>query len=253
MAGLSSGSCIALVAGSGIRLEDVLDSIDSTTPFHDVPGLCSPTAPGHPGRFVRGQCGGVPIIVQAGRLHCYEGHSIAAAVRTVDVLAEWGARTIAFTHAVGGLLPSLAEGSLISATGYRCWAYRGWPDGPETVPIDEGIAGCDGTGEVLWVHGPCYETRAEIRAMQALGVCAVGMSTAPEVARCRQLGLRAGAVALVTNSCCGTSAPLTHAHVTAQAERASERLCGVLRGWVETKGSGVLSSLEKKKVPKKKR
>ena len=52
------------------------------------------------------------------------------------------------------------------------------------------MAGCDARGVYHWVHGPCYETRAEIRALQTEHSNAVGMSTAPEMHRAQALGMR---------------------------------------------------------------
>jgi purine-nucleoside phosphorylase len=65
--------------------------------------------------------------------------------------------------------------------------------------------------------------------LRALGSSAVGMSTAAEFLRARELGMRAAAVSCITNNCCAPGV-LTHEHVLRTASAASARLCGLLRG-----------------------
>ena len=72
------------------------------------------------------------------------------------------------------------------------------------------------------------ETAAEIRTLAAWGADVVGMSTVPEAIAAHALGLRVGALALVTNLGTGLAAD-THdnATVTAEADAAADhRLCG---------------------------
>jgi purine-nucleoside phosphorylase len=54
------------------------------------------------------------------------------------------------------------------------------------------------------------------------------MSTAPELFRARQLGIRCAGVSCITNSCL-TPQPLTHDHVLAIARAASANLVTLLR------------------------
>ena len=85
----------------------------------------------------------------------------------------------------------------------------------------------------MWVHGPCYETPAEIAALRRMSVCAVGMSAGPELARCRELGIPAAVVSCITNNCCERST-LTHDHVVQTARSASSALVALIRDGVQS-------------------
>lgn len=219
---------IAIVAGSGIDLSGLLNGTGTSYSFRDFPELHDATIAGHPGRFVFGTLNGMPIVVQEGRLHFYEGLDYAAVTGVVDQLRDFGVERVVFTNAAGGLEAGMNAGHLMAAATLRAWPCALWPEAPETHALDFTIPGCDSAGTYLWVHGPCYETRAEIQAMQHLGVDAVGMSTLPEAVRCAELGMECAAISCVTNNCC-TPQHLTHEHVVATAQRASERLTRILR------------------------
>jgi purine-nucleoside phosphorylase len=119
----------------------------------------------------------------------------------------------------------------MAASRIRLWRYRRWPAAPAQLMPDFELPGCDASGAYHWVHGPCYETRAEIRALQTEKSSAVGMSTAPEMHRAQALGMRAAAISCITNNCC-TPQHLTHEHVLRTAAAASARLSALLRDFI---------------------
>jgi len=221
-------SPVGIVAGSGLELRTVFDEVDEQRAFSEFPGLPDGAIEGHPRRFLHGACGPHPVILQRGRLHFYEGLDYEAVVRPVDVLHSLGVRSILFTNAAGGLLPGLAPGDLLAVDRVRLCRYWAWDATPGTLFPDFVVPDCDLFGPYQWVPGPCYETRAEIAALQNQGMAAVGMSTAPELLRCQDLGIRAGAVACITNSCCRPHV-LTHEAVVSAAQRASGALAGHIR------------------------
>lgn len=228
---MSPGGPLAVVAGSGLNLRALLDEIDEERDFPGVAGLDSAIVAGHVGRFVFGKSEGARVILQCGRLHLYEGLDCAKTTAPVAALHEFGARTIVFTNAAGGLLPEMRPGELMAADAIRVWPCTRQETPQETLWPDFISDDCEWRGAYHWVHGPCYETRAEIAALRSLGSAAVGMSTAPEIARAQALGMRAAAISCITNNCC-TPQVLTHDHVLRIAASASARLCEVLRGIV---------------------
>jgi purine-nucleoside phosphorylase len=218
----------AVVAGSGLALRGLFDAEPRQVAFEEIPGLARSGVAGHRGRFLIGACGGAPLALQEGRLHLYEGRSYEETTRTVDALASWGIRRLIFTNAAGGLRPDLTPGALLAVERVGLWPCRRWPGHPSRMRPDFLLEGLNARGSYLWVHGPSYETPAEIRAMQRLGHSAVGMSAAPELRRAQSLGLTAAVVSCVTNSC-GAGGALTHEEVLRVASRASSRLTALLR------------------------
>jgi purine-nucleoside phosphorylase len=224
---------LAVVAGSGVDLLPLLDTVQWERPFAEFPGLGVSTVAGHASRFV---CGALhargaetPILLQCGRRHAYEGLPYDAAVRTVDVLQELGATRILFTNAVGGLDATLRPGALVAMTACAAWPFHAYAL-PERIEPAFVIDGPDAAGLNYFMHGPSYETPAEIAALRTLGAMTVGMSTAPELHRCTQLDIAAGAISVVTNIC-GAPGKLTHDEVVQHATEASARLRMLIRNF----------------------
>ena len=85
------------------------------------------------------------------------------------------------------------------------------------------------TGIYCALTGPCYETPAEIRALQACGFDAVGMSTAFEAITARELGMKVLAISSITNKAAGLGdGPLDHSEVLANAHKPAERISEIL-------------------------
>lgn len=210
-----------VVLGSG--LGDLADSIEveAAIDFHGLPHFPKATAMGHRGRFVCGKLRGVPVIVQQGRFHAYEGHSFDHITLPVRVMQSLGVRTLILTNAAGGLRPGMQVGDVMLIEDHinllfgRSLPTYGLPIG-EPSPADstphydrqliqraEKIGGELSErvtrGVYLALSGPCYETRAEYRMVRNLGADAVGMSTVPEVLVARQAGLRVLAMSVISN------------------------------------------------------
>lgn len=229
---MTGRSPIGIVAGSGIELDPLLDRVTHSRDFSEVPGLGETAVDGHVGRIVEGYCADRPIVLQCGRLHFYEGHPYERVTRSVDLMHGLGVGAVLFTNAAGALTTEMRPGNLMAVSRMSLYPYSCWPQRPASLELDFELDRCDRRGTYVWVHGPCYETPAEVAALRSLEGDAVGMSTAPEVMRCHELGVRAGAISCITNSC-GSPIVLRHEDVVRTARSASLRLCDVVRAWIE--------------------
>ena len=104
---------VAIVLGSGLGF--LADEVDAAIriPYSTIPGFPEPGVAGHKGELVAGTLEGVPVIVQAGRFHLYEGHSAAVAGLPARVFAELGVQILVVTNAAGGVRRTFPGGTLM--------------------------------------------------------------------------------------------------------------------------------------------
>lgn len=204
---------VAVIAGSG--LSAVAERIRGERRPWTHPGLDRPPAPGHKMEIVEGTLGGVPALGFGGRLHFYQGYSMAEVTEPVAQAHDWGAEVLFVTNATGSLRAELAAGEIalirdhINLMGDN--PLRGTS---EFVDLSQAYdpelrgaarASAEQMGlrlpEVVYVGmaGPSFETPAEVRMLRMLGGDVAGMSTVPEVVMARRLGLRVLGVTVVTN------------------------------------------------------
>src|SRR5689334_12610546 len=74
-----------IILGSGLgALADEVDAV-ARIPYAEIPGWAGSTVAGHAGRLHCGTLAGVPVVMMQGRLHFYEGHSLAQATFPIRV------------------------------------------------------------------------------------------------------------------------------------------------------------------------
>lgn len=240
--------------GSGLgRLADSV-AAPVRVPYRDIPGFPGVSVAGHAGLLVGGRIEGVPVLVQSGRFHLYEGHGAETAALPIRVFAALGIQRLILTNAAGGLRATFRIPTLMLLADHINLMWRNpligavaegedrFPDMSEpydrdlrdlarTVALREGIPLEEGVYAGLL--GPSYETPAEIRMLARLGADAVGMSTVPETVAARARGMRVLGISSITNLAAGLSAaPLSHADVMQAGEQLSGQLERLVRGVV---------------------
>ena len=247
---------VLVTLGSG--LGSVADAVEDpiVVDVLDLPGTAASTVPGHTATLLAGRLGGREVLVQAGRVHLYEGHSAHDVTRLVRVAARLGVSTFVVTNAAGGLTDAFTPGDLmviddhLNMTGtsplqgvLRDGAPRfvdmaGAYDADlrqaaHDVAADRGLT--LQRGVYAGLVGPAYETPAEVAMLRTLGAHAVGMSTVNEVIAARDEGLRVLGFSSVTNVH-GEGIATTHEEVIEVGARAARDLAGVVLGVLERLG-----------------
>jgi purine-nucleoside phosphorylase len=246
----------AIVLGSGLGdfADTLLDAI--ATPYTDVPHWPASNVVGHAGKLVIGNVAGRRVAALAGRVHFYEGHPLSTVVFATRVMGRLGVKQLILTNAAGGINTGFAQGGLmiiddhinmlgtnplVGANDDR-FGVR-FPDMSEvystrlrdiadaaakakSVPVSHGV--------YVAVHGPSYETPAEIRFFRTIGADAVGMSTVPEAIAARHMGLEVLGISCITNMAAGVlPQPLVHDEVMETARRVRGSFIALLEGILE--------------------
>ena len=223
--------------------------------MNEVPGFKKPSALGHGGEAISLTIGASRVLVLTGRTHLYEGHGTAPVVHGVRTAAALGCRVAVLTNGAGVLREdwTIGEPVMISdhinLTGQSPMTGDNPPapfagrfvdltdayskrlrDVARRAVADHASAPTMNEGVYLGLHGPHYETPAEIRAGRSWGADLVGMSTVLEVIAARHVGLEVLALSLPTNLAAGISpTPLSGEEVIAVGKRSAARAGEVLR------------------------
>ena len=249
---------IGLVLGSGLSgLADAIKDAD-IIPYETIDGWPPSTVVGHSGQLVIGELEGKTVLVQQGRAHYYEGHSLSQIILAVRVMYAMGIETIIVTNAAGGINRGFTPGDLMLISDHINFPGLAG-ENPLRGPNDEAIGPrfLDMTeaydaelrelahktavsnnftlqeGTYAFVGGPSFETPAELRFLHAVGADAVGMSTVPTVITARHAGMRVLGISSITNKAIlnpSEGDEVSHEEVLETGKMIVPRLTALIRG-----------------------
>ena len=199
---------VAVILGTG--LAGAAASISPISTQHDLGAL-----PGFPPALVSHQrsevwsleVGEARVLAFLGRLHLYEGYRAIDVAHPVRTAVAAGCRTIVITNASGSLRSEMVPGDLVLIADHLNLSgaspLAGLPTGagypspfvdlvdawsPRLRKLARTVEPSLAEGVYAQVHGPQFETPAEIRMLRTLGADLVGMSSALEAIAARTDG-----------------------------------------------------------------
>lgn len=220
----------AIILGSGVSCLESKSALESI-PYSSIPNWPLGKVKGHKGVLDIYD----DILVLRGRAHVYEGFTWDEAKFPTRFLVENGIEELIITNAAGGINPNFEIGDLMQITGYLNFIKpdraRGSLEGltENVIEFETDLIEDNSMrhGVYVGVHGPNYETDAEVSLFRNLGADAVGMSTIPELEVAVENKLKVTAVSIITNVY-GKTEDLGHDGVVQVAKKASERLTKLL-------------------------
>jgi purine-nucleoside phosphorylase len=247
---------VGVVLGSG--LGDFADTLAESQafPYAEIPHWPAAAVVGHTGKLVIDTLAGRRVAALAGRVHYYEGHDLGTVTFAVRALGRLGVRTLILTNAAGGINVAFKPGTLmlmddhINLMGSNPLVgtndERFGPRFPDMTTVYSrrlrdiafdaarqrrlGLA----HGVYAAMHGPSYETPAEIRFLRTIGADAVGMSTVPEAIVARHMGMEVLGISCITNPAAGVlPEPLVHDEVMEVARQVRAEFASLLEGIIE--------------------
>lgn len=248
---------MGLILGSGLApLIDKMEVVERIS-YAELPGFFKSTVAGHKGEFVFGCFQGVATLAMNGRVHLYEGASLAQLCAPLRLMQRLGCHSLLLTNATGSLKTHLAPGSLVliqdqlNMSGVNALVGENDPHyGPRFQGMEHAyhplyrqffheaakklnISLHDGV--YVGVMGPSYESPAEIKFFSSIGGDVVGMSTVNEVIAARHLGLKVVGLSLVSNFGAGLSETLVnHEEVLIVANEAGKKILSLIESVLST-------------------
>ncbi len=241
---------LAVTLGSG--WDELVDEsrVESAVDFKDIPGFPIPTVEGHRGRVLKVITESGHILVQDGRIHCYEGLSSLEVSFPVFAYARCGVKALVMLSAAGGLNPLYIPGDLMIVRdhiflfgdnpleGLKLDGYPSvhvnlsgiykteWQEALKSA-LPSGVR-CE-HGVYAYVKGPTYETDAEAAFLRMAGADAVGMSSIPEAMCAAFLGLEVAMMCCISNTLLPSRAlGLSHEEVLKVTRNRAQSIRGYL-------------------------
>ena len=247
---------VGIILGSGLGALAANVELATIIPYNEIPDWPVSTVIGHQGHLVIGKLENKEVIVMQGRVHYYEGYSIAQVVLPVRILQRLGIEILVATNAAGAVNPNFEPGDLmlikdhinmIGMAGLN--PLRGpnldelgprFPDMSQAydrvlleltrkVAADEKIKLQEGV--YVSLAGPSFETPADLRFLRIIGADAVGMSTVPEVIAAHHAGTRVLGISGISNKANLDGDTVTsHEEVLEAGQKLAPKLTTLIRG-----------------------
>ncbi len=221
---ISGSPSVGIILGSG--LSGFADAVRRPTvvPFGAIPNFPTSTVVGHVGRLVSGELAGRDVLLMQGRVHFYEGYTMAQVTLPIRIMQRMGIGLLIVTNAAGGVNPEFQPGdvmliadhlNLVGMTGQNPLMGPNYDEiGPRFPDMSqaydrgllalarragqqEGVALREGVYAGL--SGPSFESPADLRFLRMAGADAVGMSTVHEVIVARHGGMRVLGLSGISN------------------------------------------------------
>lgn len=247
---------IGIILGTG--LGDLAEKVEGKKiiEYKTIPHFPISTVEGHAGRLIYGTISGKKILVMQGRVHYYEGYSLAQITFPIRVMKKLGIEVLIISNAAGGLNPLFSAGEIMVITDHINFTGQNPLIGPnleefgprfpdmsavydrklialfEEAALQKGVK--INKGVYVGVIGPSLETPAETRFLRMIGADAVGMSTIPEVIVAAHCGLRTLGVSAISNinlPDCMQKASLSD--ILANAAKAGEKMIIILEEFLK--------------------
>ena len=215
---------VGLILGSGLGSLAAVVEQATIIPVKELPAWPVSTVVGHQGHLVIGKLENQPVFVMQGRVHYYEGYSMAQVTLPVRVMQRLGVEILIVTNAAGAVNPAYEPGELMLITdhinmvgmaGLNPLRGPNWDEfGPRFPDMSQAydralnqLARNVAESEQLVLHegvyvglaGPSFETPADLRFLRLIGSDTVGMSTVPEVIVARHGGTRVLGISGISN------------------------------------------------------
>lgn len=203
---------LAVIAGSGMSSLCDEFSVHARVPYSTLPLLPPVSVEGHRGDVIVSTCAGATLLLFAGRFHIYEGLSVCHIAAPIVLAHALGIRNVLLTNAAGALNPRYQVGEIVIVVDVLNMTFRSLATLHKhtTFRIDtcwraKTIAALSRRripfhqGTYIAVHGPSYETPAEICFYRKFGDC-IGMSTVHELQACALLGIEPLVASVITNT-----------------------------------------------------
>ncbi len=215
---------IGMILGSGLGALAAIVEQATIIPYEDLPNWPLSTVIGHQGHLVVGQLEGQEVAIMQGRVHFYEGYSMAQVTLPVRALQRLGIEILIVTNAAGAINPSFEPGDVMLIKDHLNLIGMAGPNplrgpnmdeiGPRFPDMSQAydrtlgqlgrkVAEAENIllqeGVYVGLAGPSFETPADLRFLRMVGADAVGMSTVPEVIVARHGGTRVLGLSGISN------------------------------------------------------